>query len=326
MTNPDPHVERLVNLTFAFLDAANNPHKTGLTLEELHQRIDAYKDMTYDGFRTTFRRDRQALRRAGVPLEYVAEPGGHSCYRIHNEHYALPEITFTEAEAAVLGLAGDLGGKGALAAFNRSGWTKLAATGLNRDLAPSKLARGGDDLALLEPAVLDGCLKAVRYKKSISFDYRPNPTAEVVRRRMDPWGLVSLRSRIYLVGFDLDKQAPRTFRIRRILSVDVGEDATNLKPQDLDLNDEVENSLAQRYRKTTVVFQGPRLAAMELVRDPRCEELERDTWRMKDVEHEEIVRTLAGLAPQVRALKPQTVVDDIIALLRLAAGKGESND
>lgn len=323
MTSPDPHVERLVNLTFAFLDAAHDPNHDGLTLEELHERVDAYKNMTYDGFRTTFRRDRQALRRAGVPLEHISDPGGRSAYRIRNEHYALPEITFTEAEAAVLGLAGDLGGKGALAAFNRSGWTKLAATGLNRDLAPSKLARGGDDLALLEPAVLDSCLKAVRYQKSISFQYLPSATARAVERRMDPWGLVSLRSRIYLVGYDLDKDAVRTFRIRRIHDVTVGEDAAHHKPADLDLNDAVEESLAQRYRRTTVTFTGPRLAAMELVRDPRCKELERDTWQITDVEHEEIVRTLAGLAPQVRALEPQAVVDDIIALLKLAAAQGE---
>src|SRR4029450_661490 len=42
------------------------------------------------------------------------------------------------------------------------------------------------------------------------------PDAESMTRHLQPWGLAQWHGRWYLTGFDLDRGAPRVFRVGRI--------------------------------------------------------------------------------------------------------------
>ncbi|MYW72402.1 helix-turn-helix transcriptional regulator, partial [Pseudonocardia sp. SID8383] len=42
------------------------------------------------------------------------------------------------------------------------------------------------------------------------------PTGELVRRTVEPWGVVSFRGRWYLVGHDRDRDDVRCFRLSRV--------------------------------------------------------------------------------------------------------------
>src|ERR671919_428578 len=58
----------------------------------------------------------------------------------------------------------------------------------------------------------EACYAAARDRRRLEFDYQ-RPDEEVpARRRVQPWGVVAWHGRWYLVGLDLDRQAPRVFR------------------------------------------------------------------------------------------------------------------
>ena len=52
----------------------------------------------------------------------------------------------------------------------------------------------------------------------MTFDYRVPEDDRSTTRRLQPWGVVCWRGRWYVVGYDLDREAERCFRLSRIIS------------------------------------------------------------------------------------------------------------
>ena len=96
--------ERLLNLLFALMASARPVPKAFL-----RDAIDAYRESpSDDAFERMFERDKEELRSMGVPILTVEGSdglGGIEGYRVALDDYALPEVTFTADELAVLGLA-----------------------------------------------------------------------------------------------------------------------------------------------------------------------------------------------------------------------------
>jgi proteasome accessory factor B len=80
-------------------------------------------------------------------------------------------------------------------------------------------------------------LAAVQAGRAVGFDYRKANPAEVRRRTLEPWGVVSWRGRWYVVGHDRDRDAPRCFRLSRIVGeVEMsGRAGVVQRPADVDL-------------------------------------------------------------------------------------------
>ena len=51
----------------------------------------------------------------------------------------------------------------------------------------------------------------------LTFAYRRPEAAETSERHVQPWSLVSWHGRWYLNAFDVDRGAPRVFRLSRIV-------------------------------------------------------------------------------------------------------------
>ncbi|WP_244248396.1 WYL domain-containing protein [Corynebacterium matruchotii] len=65
----------------------------------------------------------------------------------------------------------------------------------------------------------------------MSFYYQRTSASDYTERWMDPWGIVTNRDRLYLVGHDLDRDAPRSFRITRISELEIlNPETTDLEP------------------------------------------------------------------------------------------------
>ena len=97
-----PAEERQVNLLLALRNTV-----TGLDLDEILTGVHGYEDgpgPASDSARRMFERDKETLRRLGVPLVALETPTGPR-YRVDEEDYALPEVTLTGAQAAALDLA-----------------------------------------------------------------------------------------------------------------------------------------------------------------------------------------------------------------------------
>ncbi|ALC05855.1 hypothetical protein CDES_07210 [Corynebacterium deserti GIMN1.010] len=317
MSDRKEDLERQINLTFAFLSAGSYSRKF-LTQAWIRDNVGGYKGLTDGAFRRKLQRDLAYLRRVGVPIEqFTLDTGDNQqAYRLSQDSYELPEVEFTPEEAAVLGMAGEMGQNQELGAFARSGWTKLAAAGAHRDLSRNTALTNAGDLRTLSARNLDTIIKARHRTKQITFSYQYSQTVPPVTRRMDPWALVPEHDRIYLVGFDLDRDAPRSFRITRVSDIEVGGPATHPIPEGLDLQDFVR---AQLRHKSVLVDATLRITPDRAVELKAAGVEQPDgTWLFNDVDRQWLVTTAAAHAPEAVVLEPEDVINDVVHLLRAA--------
>lgn len=298
-------IERLTNLTFALL-GAERPRD----YDWVRGRVAGYQgSKDASSFQRQLSRDVDTLKRAGVPARME-----NGLVWVDKDAYELPAIDFTDEEATVLGLAGDLGRQHSLGAFARSGWTKLAASGATRSFDSPPLADVDNDVVRLNADTVRGVTACVRSKTRMVFDYLPAPTADVQRREMDPWGIVALNNRAYVVGWDTERDAERAFRAMRVSNVRRAVSGGFHAPT-RPLEDVVKDALRGSVTDARVRIApgaGPELEdkGVRVGQELEFTAVERD-W---------LVRTLASLAPQVGAVSPDDVRRDVVTLLGAAAG------
>ncbi len=183
-------LERLLNLTATLLDT-----RRPLTLDELAERVEPRYPEDKTARRRQFERDKETLRELGVPItvESVDGIGADQAYRIDPKEYYLPELSLSETELAALHLAVSAvrleGGEG------REGLAKLGG-----------LSGEGVAEAMAEVAVTPGVaalFEAVSRRAPITFSYRGGT------RRLQPYGVVLRWGHWYVVGHDVERDAPR---------------------------------------------------------------------------------------------------------------------
>lgn len=204
--------ERLLNLVIALV------HTPGrMTKEQIRRSVAGYGEAASDdAFERMFERDKDTLRELGIPVVTVTAVGhGDDVgYRIDQEAYALPPVELTPAELGALSLAAEFWQDRSVRADTSRALTKLravgagtAATDLVAGLAP-RVRAGGDAFGPL--------LDAVQARRRVRFTYRAASTGEVRERVVEPWRLVARRGGWFVVGLDVDRGAPRSFRLSRI--------------------------------------------------------------------------------------------------------------
>lgn len=206
--------QRLVNLVIC-LRSTN----AFLSAEEIRRIVQGYDDCENESaFLRMFERDKRELRDVGVPLEQGPSlaPGSPIGYRIPAHGYELPEITLTAEQAGVLAVAAEVWREGERAARAGGALAKLTAAGIDpvHDVAatvsvadPSELATA----AVVAEAVAEGAV--------VTFSHTPAGATEPTPRRVEPWWTGSRQGHWYLVGHDLDRDEPRTFRLVRMSGV-----------------------------------------------------------------------------------------------------------
>ncbi|MEH0146104.1 WYL domain-containing protein [Corynebacterium sp. Q4381] len=299
-------VRRHVNLVFALL-GSDRPRST----EWVRANVDGYDGNSASAFQIMLKRDVKELRSMWVPIQL--EDGE---LWLNKDQYELQPVELTEAEATVVGLAADLAQGANLGAFARSGWTKLAASGATRAFDAPVLASVSNDITRLDPETLRKLVAGVRNKLRLKFDFLPAPGAQVQRRTVDPWGIVPLNNRAYLVGWDLDRGQERVFRVRKISNVAGVQGADGFREASGDLQGIVEKQLSSKLVDATVTLTpgtGDALAS----RGKR----DGDTIQLSGVDRDWLVRTIAAQAPNVTAVEPEEVRRDVVALLSRVGGQ-----
>jgi proteasome accessory factor B len=203
--------ERLINLVICLLHT-----RSFITAERLRETIPGYGEAASDeAFKRMFERDKEDLRDLGIPLETgsLSSWDDEIGYRIARSDYALPELTLEPDEAAAVGLAARMWASAALGASATRALRKLEAAGVEITALPEglqpRVGAGGTGL----PAVAE----AVRAGRQLAFTYRGVSDTAAAPRRVEPWGVVWWHGRWYLAGHDLDRDAPRVFRLSRIV-------------------------------------------------------------------------------------------------------------
>ena len=160
----------------------------------------------------------------------------------------------------------------------------------------------------------------MRNRLRITFSYRANPAAEPVRRVMDPWGVVNRDSHIYIVGFDVDRGAPRVFRALRVSDIKRSHHPAERTVPTETLQVLVERAL-QRGEKVDARLIIPVGKAQELM--DAGEKQPDGTVLLRNVDKDWLVRTAAGYAPEVQVVEPAGVRQEVISLLHAAAQRQE---
>jgi proteasome accessory factor B len=199
-----PRLDRLERVTDLLLVLLDTPRP--LSLRDIAQRVPGYPD-SHDARRQAFERDKRLLRDEGVPVLVVPIDGDDQLgYRVDPDAYYLPDLGLEAEEQAALNLAvagvhlGEPIGRQALLKLGAGGESPLREAPVPLVDLPSF---GG--LPAL-PSLFD----AIRQEAVVGFGYRGRT------RRVDPAGLRFRQGHWYLIGFDRDRDGPRTFRVDRM--------------------------------------------------------------------------------------------------------------
>ncbi len=325
--------ERLVNLVLCLLST-----RQYLTAERIRSTVPGYDQTASDeAFFRMFERDKAELRDLGVPLETgrVSAFDTVDGYRIARHDYELGDVDLAPDEAAAVALAARLFDGPELAGAAQQAVMKLRAAGVevDEDLGGAVQPR----VAASEPAFAP-LLAAVRAGRVVTFTHRSHPGAEPLRRTVEPWGVVSLRGRWYLVGHDRDRDDVRCFRLSRISFpvTAVGKPGVVSVPEGVDLMELVRRGAGPPPVTGTARIWVARGRALGLRRVGRLVgPREHDGRAGEEFElelrnRETVARWVAGHGPDVAVLEPATLRDAVQAAWAAAAaahlGADEAHD
>ncbi|MGH3730126.1 MAG: helix-turn-helix transcriptional regulator [Micromonosporaceae bacterium] len=309
--------ERLVNLVICLLST-----RRFLTAAQIAHTVPGYEHDTEDprdheAFQRKFERDKAELRELGVPLEtgtasvFDTEPG----YRIARPEYALPDVLLEPDEAAAVGIAARLWQHAGLASAASSGLLKLRAAGIDVD---PQATLGIEPVVTVEPT-FGPLTAAAGDRQAVTFSYRPPEADSATVRRLQPWGVVCWRGKWYVVGHDLDREAPRCFRLSRIVGEvrRLGGARAFQLPQGIDLIDYVARWSGPREHpgRATVLLRPGRAAGVRRT----AERVDGDTAVLRYSDPQSLAGYLVGYGADVVVLDPPDVRDAVVALLERTA-------
>ncbi|MEV3936126.1 WYL domain-containing protein [Glycomyces sp. NPDC049804] len=207
--------ERLVNLVLCLLSSRRFQTSSRIARTVPGYEHDHDDKKAHDAFQRKFERDKAELRRIGIPLQsgidYLGD--GEPGYRIPRSDFELPQIEFTDAEAAAVAAAARLWQQPELQSGSSDALRKLRAAGIDVEshaaASPVKSLPGAE-------AALAPFLEAVASRRAVVFDYFGSRDESAQQRRIQPWGCAAWRGRWYVAGLDLDRGAQRCFRLSRI--------------------------------------------------------------------------------------------------------------
>jgi proteasome accessory factor B len=200
-------VERVINLLIYLLQSPEP-----VTAADIRHTVAGYGQDSDEAFHRMFERDKDLLKRMGVPLEMKALDTWEIDfgYTVDPAKYALPDPGLTEAERVALSVAARmvrLGGANA----GLAGLLKLG--GMEREAGIEPL---GADLGA-EASLLGDLFLAVTERRKLGFTYAGE------NRQLEPFGMAHRRGHWYLVG--RTSSGERVFRIDRISDLEVGREA-----------------------------------------------------------------------------------------------------
>ncbi|WP_404348147.1 WYL domain-containing protein [Phycicoccus jejuensis] len=317
--------ERLLNLVLVLLYA-----RRPLAKAQIRRLVPQYgQSASTEAFERMFERDKDELRELGIPLVtedidafHDDEPG----YRIHQRDYALPDIAFEPDELAVLGLASRTWAQASLAGPAAQALRKLRAAGVERDT--ESLIGIEPRLRTAEPA-FDAVKDAVVRRVPLTFTYRRPEAAEGAERRVQPWSLVSWHGRWYLNAWDLDREAPRVFRLSRISGTvrRAGRPGSFEVPADHEPRVMVDSMAGSATQPSPAVLRVRVGAGHALRLRARTVGEVDDEWSLVDLDYGDVwsfAEEVAGYGADIVVEQPPELVDAVVERLRgtLAAHGG----
>lgn len=301
---------RMVNLVLALADDPGRVSK-----EWIFHNVDGYRGVTQESAERYLRDDVATLIRYGVPIEQDSFG-----LRLDAAQWHLNDPQFTEEEAAVVAAAARVAFQSEeLQELVESGWRKLAPT-----VHRSSLDNRGNAVMIADPVDLGGDDFATLIeaqtppRKQVSFWYTRQMGADDEKRYLEPWRILSLRGRFYVIGFDTDREDVRLFRLTRVHEVeDTGFEASHPRP-DVDMQALAEKVLSRNEELVTAVVA---------IKPGRCgdvravaQELDDGTFQLPAMTRRAVVDVALANAGLMTVESPEEIREEVISRLRTIAG------
>ncbi|WP_250257636.1 WYL domain-containing protein [Dermabacter sp. Marseille-Q3180] len=206
---PTHNVERLLSLALTLTSSTR-----GLTREEITEFVPGYDRMNPTSVRRQFARDLARLSRLGLDVSSHPDLVNPSTlrYTASAREGRATTASFTETERLMLASAAAMWNAESTGSLGARIRAKLASYGIS---TTAEMARG----ALGSSPATTPLLEALESRQSVVFSYRSSTSQSAQRRKVEPWALDVVDGREYLYGFDLEREAPRLFRVSRIESI-----------------------------------------------------------------------------------------------------------
>ena len=202
-------IERILNL-LAFLLTAERP----VTADEIRMTVAGYDQASDDAWRRMFERDKDLLRRLGIPLETLPTDawGVEHGYAVAPGRYSLSDPDLSDEERTALWLAAKVvrlgGGASGPDALFKLGGAPLVTGG---EPLAADLGTGADELAELFVAVTE--------RRRARFVYSGKPRLALA------YGLVHRRGHWYMVGPEHGTTLIKVFRVDRMSALALEDEA-----------------------------------------------------------------------------------------------------
>lgn len=209
--------ERLLQLTCALLFADR-----GLTKAELFRAIPGYLEAIQagtaeDSLNRMFERDKTDLRATGIQI-YTPNPNAEAeeiCYVIADDTFVWPShVDLSAKQLQLLTLASQVWSQASLQSDASQALVRLKALGIEQ--AADDLIGFAPRINTHEPCFLP-LANALENQYEVQFSYR-KANGQISKRRVQPWSLHNIDGQWLLQCFDVDRQEPRNFVLKRIVS------------------------------------------------------------------------------------------------------------
>lgn len=211
--------DRLFSLILALVSS-----REGLTKNEILKTVRGYSDI-YDYSGNTaldkmFERDKDEIRSMGViidTLELPEEEGQtHNIrYSISRSNYDFPEgLSFTSDELTLLNVAAAAWREASLSSDSRHALTKIRSLGVS---ANDPLIGVAPQIRTNERA-FEAVEEALENELILTFNYLKPGQSKPQLRTASPLAVLSWGGLWYVLAYDFDAEAERTFLLKRIVS------------------------------------------------------------------------------------------------------------
>lgn len=227
----DEKTERLLNLVIALLGT-----KTFMKKSQILREIPGYTG-SVDARERMFERDKEELRKIGIPIQVSSlDPlfDDEQGYRISKSEYGFQLGPLNAEEYLVVNAATELM-RSKMESSQSKGLKRriLASTTEFESAEASPLAEIRQGFDLPDSRVVD-VLVSIQEKRRITFDYQGESRDCVISRTVSPRAVGRKGEEWFLVGFDHERSALRTFNLFQIFGeIKSDEGAFYLEPVDV---------------------------------------------------------------------------------------------
>ncbi|WP_295626024.1 YafY family protein [uncultured Corynebacterium sp.] len=228
-----------LRMTALLVALADDPE--GLRRDWILRNVRGYDAVSHDSADRYLREDVPVLRALGISVAWDRADR----LVLDRRSFRLDDPGFTEDEADVLAMATRVTfDDDSMKELISGGWAKLAPVAQRSSLTGDRATVIIGDRVSLDGAQFTDLTRATQPpRKRVEFYYAPQLFAEEVPRTLEPWSIVNLRGRWYVVGHDVDRDAVRAFRMTRITDVTVTDVDAAIPIPDEDLQDIAERAL-----------------------------------------------------------------------------------